>query len=294
MKMVKKILLGMVATAAVLTFASCGQREEAGNSEMIDVNAGSSKASIDYTNDGDSVTRGFKTLQTKHLDALCTIETTVTDLVAGKNAKANGTMGYIFNIVKDANDKYSFTIAGVRYNQVSGAVEAYVETFKNVAKDNLEKELTDGVHASGSKAWGTSDFGFTLLTKAEVDVALAAQTTTPKKLTLYIDVIANDGATTGRTGTAGTYTVNFYTQDPKRKSSSKSYNLEWENNTGTNGPEASFTIQPTEVNTTYDATKGLTSMQADVGFYANVYAGQTLKGTWQFSQIKKEAEEIEE
>ena len=49
-----------------------------------------------------------------------------------------------------------------------------------------------------------------------------------------------------------------------------------------------------DVNAAYDAEKGLTSMQSDVGFYANVYAGQTLKGTWKLDEIKKEAEEIEE
>ena len=56
----------------------------------------------------------------------------------------------------------------------------------------------------------------------------------------------------------------------------------------------SVTVLADDVNAAYDETKGLTSMQSDVGFYANVYKGQTLKGKWKFSQIKKEAEEIEE
>ena len=78
MKMVKKILLGITAAAAVMTFASCGQREEAGNSSIIDVNAGSSKASIDATNDGTEISRGFKTLQTKHTDAILKVSSYVT------------------------------------------------------------------------------------------------------------------------------------------------------------------------------------------------------------------------
>jgi len=87
MKMVKKILLGMVATAAILSLASCGKREEAGNSEMINVDAGSSKASIDYTNEGTDVSRGFKTLQTKHTDAICKISNTI-------KGDKDGVMGY--------------------------------------------------------------------------------------------------------------------------------------------------------------------------------------------------------
>ena len=291
MKMVKKILLGTLAVAAVLSLASCGKREEAGNIE-IKVGAGSKSASIDFKNEGEDTARGFKSLQTKHLDAICKIETTVTDLVAGKGAVATGTMGYIFNLVKGTDDKYSFTIAGARYNQSTGNVEAYVETFKNIAKDDLEKSLTGGIKADGSPAY-VNGFGFKLLDKTEVDYALAQQSTTPKKLELWIDVVANDGTTTGRTGPAGTYTVSFYKADPERNSSATSFDLTY----GSNKSAALIrvvTIKATEVFAPYDATRGLTSMQSDVGFYANVYKGQTLKGKWQFSQIKKEAEEIEE
>ena len=63
MKMVKKILLGTLAVAAVLSLASCGKREEAGNIE-IKVGAGSSSASIDFKNEGEDTARGFKSLQT--------------------------------------------------------------------------------------------------------------------------------------------------------------------------------------------------------------------------------------
>ena len=313
MKMVKKILLGTLAVAAILTFASCGQREEAGNSSIIDVNAGSSKASIDATNDSDSVTRGFKTLQTKHLDAICHIETTVTDLVDktvnGKKIKSSGTMGYIFNLVKnEETNKYSFTIAGARHNQVAGTIEAYVESFKDIDADKLEESLEGGTKATGL-SYASTDFGFTLVPKANLDDMLAGQTSTPKKLDLWIDVVANGKASAtateypanrGDASKEGTYTVSFYWKDPKRKSSATSYDLKYVD--GNSAAPATFedgflkscTVEVANVNAKYDATKGLTSMQSDVGFYANVYAGQTLKGTWQFSEIKKEAEEIEE
>ena len=311
MKMVKKILLGTLAVAAILSIASC-KREEGGNSELIQVNTASSKASIDYTNDGDSVTRGFKTLQTKHLDAICHIETTVTDLVDktvnGNKILSSGTMGYIFNLVKnEETNKYSFTIAGARHNKVAGTIEAYVESFKDVAADKLEEQLDGGVKATGL-TYGSDDFGFTLVTKAQLDAMLNGQTSTPKKLDLWIDVVANgqekknntlvDAA--GRDGTAGTYTVSFYWKDPVRKSSANSYDLKYVDgnsaapSTYAAGLLSRCTVLAANVNAPYNEEKGLTSMQSDVGFYANVYAGQHLVGSWQFSEIKKEAEEIEE
>ena len=312
MKMVKKILLGTLAVAAILSFASC-QREEGGNSSIIDVKAASSSASIDKTNDGDSVTRGFKTLQTKHLDAICHIETTVTDLVDktvnGQKIQSAGTMGYIFNLVKnEETNKYSFTIAGARYNQISGDVEAYVETFNDIEADKLEEKLDGGVKADGL-SYASTAFGFTLVEKDDVEDLLDAQTSEPKKLDLWIDVVANGkesaNATTYPTGrhntTAdGTYTVSFYWKDPKRHSSATSYNLTYGDSNGA-APETyadgllkRCTVLAANVNAPYDSTKGLTSMQSEVGFYANVYAGQTLKGKWELKQIKKEAEEIEE
>lgn len=292
MKMVKKILLGTLAAAAVVSFASCG-RDAAGNESLIKGSAASSKASIDYTNDGTTVTRGFKSLNTKHLDAICHIQMEVNALV-GSDAKANGTMGYIFNLVTDKDaGKSSFTIAGTRYNQKSGAIEAYVETFKDVETSKLEEELTGGIKAKNSGSY--SGFGFELVSKADVKKLLEANA---KAIDLWIDVAAQGKADIAgemkagdnRTGTEGTYVVKFFTKDPERNSSALNYDLTY----NSVEPVKTVNVEKSEVNTTYNTDKGLTSMQADMGFYANVYAGQTLKGTWEFSQIKKEAEEIEE
>ena len=298
MKMVKRILLGLAASAVILGFSGC-KPEAAGNEDLIKISG--KTGSIDYTNETNSVTRGFKTLKTKHLDAICEIEYTVTDLVAGKGSVATGTMGYIFNVVTNADDTYSFTIAGVRYNQDIGNIQAYVETFKNIAKDKLEDELSGGIQATGSNSgYASTAFGFELVDKNTVKALLDAQTSTPKKLNLWIDVVANGKALSngelkpqeGRTGTDGTYTVTFYGEDPQRNSAATSYKLTYDNSDA----DVLYTcsIKKDDVNSSYDETKGLTSMQADVGFYANVYAGQTLKGTWKLSEIKAEAEEIVE
>ena len=283
MKMVKRILLGLAAGAVILGFAGCN-RDTGGNEELIKVSGDS--ASIDYTNETGSVTRGFKTLSTKHLDAICHISMDVTALDR-TGQKSNGTMGYIFNLVKNADDTYNFTIAAARYNQSTQKTEAYVETFKNVAADKLEDELTGGSHATG-ETW--SGYGFNLDVKP-----------TGGKLDLWIDVAAQGLGMvnnelkeyTNRTkGDAGTYIVKFFDKDPGRKLGIGNYDLTYKNSNVTS--LATLTVKKEDVNTTYDTKKGLTSMQAGTGFYANVYAGQTLKGTWKFEEIMKEAEEIVE
>ena len=307
MKMVKKILLGTLAVAAILSFASC-QREEAGNSSIIDINGASSSGSVDYTNDGDTTTRGFKTLLTQHLDAICHIEYTVTDLVQGKGQIATGTMGYIFNVVKNEDtNKYSFTIAGLRHNQENNTIEAYVETFKDVAADSLEASLTGGHPATGSGTYvdsgSSSGWGFQLVSATTLANYLNAQSTEPKKLDVWIDVVANGKATTNAENwptnrnndndTEGSYTVRFFTEDPERNSSELTYNLAY----NSVSPIKTVTVPVADTNAKYEQSatdKKLSNMQTDCGFYANVYAGQTLKGKWELKQIKKEAEEIEE
>ena len=282
MKMVKRILLGLAAGAVVLGFAGC--KEAGGNEDLIKVSG--SSASIDYTNENGSVTRGFKTLGTKHLDAICHISMDVKGL-NGSGQVSNGTMGYIFNLVKNEDESYNFTIASARYNQSTQKTEAYVETFKNVAADKLEEELSGGSHAKGDKTW--SGYGFNLDVKPVggkldlwIDVAAQGQGMVNNKLTDYEYRTKGD---------AGTYIVKFFDKDPGRKLGLGSYDLTYKNNVT---PLATLTVEKKDVNTTYDTAKGLTSMQAETGFYANVYAGQTLSGTWKFEEIMKEAEEIVE
>ncbi len=292
MKMVKKILLGLTAAATLMTFVSC-QREEAGTKDMIDVNGGSSKASIDYKNDGDSLARSFKSLNNKHLDAICHIKMTPTEL-ADKNHKTNGVMGFIFNIVKnETTGKYSFTIAGLRYNQETKQVQGYVETFKDVEGDKLNSELPTGIKAEGNKTYADA-FGFDLY-KTTASSGLPP-------VDVWIDVVANNGASEGRgagnAASAGTYTVTFYDADPQRTKGTGD-TLTYKN-IGTESGKARVlyqgTVKASEVNNKIgDGTNAkLSNMQADLGFYANVQPKENLKGEWKFDAIKMEAEEIEE
>ena len=292
MKMVKKILLGITAAAAVMTFASCGQREEAGTS-MIDVNAGSSKATIDYENSGDTLARNFKTLQDKHLDAICHISMKPNATTA---KSTNGVMGFIFNLVKnEETNKYSFSIAGVRYNQSNKYIEAYVDTFKDVEGDKLEEALTTYKKADEVPTYDAdNNFGFKMIKVTGENNTIAPQAD------VWIDVVANDGETEGRDGTKGTYTVTFYDNDPKRTKGTG--NKLTYKNIGTGEGQAKElahgVIAVSEVWSPFKKageTQGkLENMEAEIGFYANVQPGERLTGEWKFDAIKMEAEEIEE
>ena len=281
MKMVKKILFGALVAVTLTGLVGC-KPQAGGNSDMFEVTG--KKAVVNYEN-GKDFTRGFLTLKDKHLDAVCKIETTINPIAAADlaNKVANGVTGVIFNYKED-EDKgtASFTIAGIRYNQSTKKVQAYVETFKDVDIDALEDELSGGKAATGLSYDPAKAFG----------IALDGDYVKDNKLTIWIDIVANDGKTEGRTGDAGTYTVSFYDEDPKRNNAALTNKLTY---TGA-AAKKSCVIETTEVSCPLgEGTNAkLGNMQADIGFYANIQPNETLNASWTFSEVAKEAEEIAE
>ena len=295
MKMVKKILLGTLALAAVLAFTSCGTREEAGNSEMIQVNVGSKKASVDYTNESGDITRDFKSLQNQHSDAICKITTKI------NGNDCDGVMGYVFDYKDNGNDTVNFSIAALRIkkNGTKHYAGAYVETYQNVTKDSFTNgprfKNTSGndavpVSKGGWTNYDDSPFGKKLnITENELENMITASEAAGKgkTVTFWVEVVGNLGSgVTGRSGDAGSYTVNFYKEDPERNKGA--------GNTLTY-KEGVTPIDTATIDEQYTFTKFSDSLpQLEMGFYATVYAGQTLTGTWDFDEIRGEAEEIEE
>lgn len=279
MKMVKKILVGSLLAVALLSFAGCKPEAE-GTEGLIKVSG--KKATVEYVNDSSALARAFKTLKTEHLDATCHISNKINKIDnPSDKLRTNGVMGFIFNLKKDdTTNEYSFTIAGVRYNQQNGKVEAYVETFTGVDGTKLEDELPDGKAASG---YSYSGFG--------KEITGDFYNSTKDELNIWIDVVANDGETDGRKGGKGTYTVRFFDQDPERKNGVTKNTVAYKD--GVNA-KYTWTIEATDVSNKFADDKGLKSMKSDLGFYANVTAGQTLNGTWELKDVAMEAEETAE
>ena len=295
MKMVKKILLGLVTGALVLGFVGCKPPEGGDSNAINEGSIFSSKADINETNaSADDVNRGFSMLNTKHLDAMLHITNIVNKIDNPANNltnKTNGVMGYIFNYTEnEETQKASFSIAGVRYNQYNGNVEAYVDTFENIDKSKLSKEDFTGKKADGITYNGQTGF-FTLVEKDLVDPILAANN---NKLEVWIDIAANDGVSEGRKGAAGSYTVKFFGEDPQRDKKTNN-GLVYKNANAE--PLATAVIKADDVNNPFvkeGETEGkLTNMQSYIGRYYNVARKNTLTGSWEFSEIKMEAEEIE-
>ena len=161
MKMVKKILFGSLVLAAALTFASCGETQDEGDSFDGD--------KIDFVHDGTSglYYRSFKSTSTKHYSANATITIEDADNVTSAT-KPNGTaieskagLGFVFGLeeIKDApvvykikKDKktgeikynsdgtyktekvkfYNFGVASVRWNHTINSAQWYVSWCTNV------------------------------------------------------------------------------------------------------------------------------------------------------------------
>ena len=273
-----KVLLGSLFAVAMLgLFAGC--REEEDPNDMLNVSG--SKCTIDYSNESTTeYSRGFSSLKKAHYDAVCKISNT-TSL---NKESGDGVMGYIFAIKQNDDSTYNFAIAGVRNN--NGTVQAYVSYFSNVGKDYLNagnnfadkngiligktgclaKEHDITKEALGSTSWKT------------------LKTNAGQSFDVWVDVVANDGTSTGRTGDAGSYTVSFYNGDPLRTTSASGSNTTY----GDGGASsiATYTVPVSDT--------GLTAMtKLDLGFYANVYGSSTLKGTWELSDIEGEGEPVE-
>ena len=293
MKIMKKIAAVTIAAAALFAFAGCAGESEDENG-MLSVSG--KKCSIDYTNEKpENYSRAFETLKTKHFDAVCKITQTVNSIAIDQNNNSDGVLGFIFDLSQDNTTKlYNFTIAGTRYNVTKGETQVYVTKYINIDS----KYLSDGNNFCGSDgqpAKKVTSFnrkdtaaqyidylvgpgGYEKLEGVKIDETKA-------QASIWIDVIANDGKSKNRTGEAGSYTVKFYTADPKRKTSASGMNTTY--NETDNAPESTVTVQIPVSDTGYDK-----ATQNDLGFYANVYSNRTLTGSWELSDIEGSAEPI--
>ena len=296
MKIMKKIAAVTIAAAALFAFAGCAGESEDEN-DMLSVSG--KKCSIDYTNENaEKYSRAFKTLKTKHYDAVCKIESTVNlakeDAKNDTNNRADGIMGYIFDVLQNDNGSYNFTIAGVRYNAYAQEVQAYVTAYKNVGGGeylSAGNEFCDinGVEI-GQKGCLASSEELLLKTAPGIKTLKEIEIAKGEKATIWVDLVCQDGESTGRNGTEGNYVVTFYLQDPKRKTSAAGKNTTYEADNLEKIKLDSVTIP---VDSTNYAIIKAKAAQTYLGFYANVYGGKTLTGTWELLDLEGAAEPVE-
>ena len=288
----KKIAAVTIAAAALFAFAGCAGESEDEN-DMLSVKG--SGCSIDYTNESDGYSRGFKSLKTNHYDAVCKITQTVNSVAITQNNNGDGVLGFIFDLSQDNTTKlYNFTIAGTRYNVTKFETQVYVTKYINIDSKYLSAGNdfcgSDGKPAKKVTSFNREDTaaqymdylvgpgGYEKLEGVEVDETKA-------QASIWIDVIANDATSKNRNGEAGSYTVKFYTSDPKRETSAAGSDTTYDKND--TAPMAAKEVTIPDSDTGYNK-----ATQNDLGFYANVYSKRTLTGSWELSDIEGSAEPI--
>ncbi len=288
MKMVKKILLGTLAVAAI-AFVGCKASVEDEN-HMLSVSGDSCE--IDYENGSDGYSRGWETLQQDHVDGICKITAKVNSNVGS----GDGVFGYIFNLKQNEDETYNFTLAGIRFT--ASKIEYYVSDYKNVDGSTLS-EGSDFLGTDGKKAKAPGNGTTATVTESNstsngIDTLKSLTINNGDEVSVWIDVVAQDGeaTSTSRDGIKNTYTVKFYDKDPGRTMNGDklTYNssvsaIKTATGIGLNNPLPDGTKH-------FSATKG----QSKLGFYANVYGNRKLTGKWEIdsSSLYHEAEEIEE
>lgn len=271
MKMVKKVLLGMVALAAVLTLASCGKKDDPEGA----IKGGANNVwTIDYANDGTDTYRAYKETSQKHAGVIAKIRFDASNDKVNDSSK----MGLIFNLhdsVKNDKDKgVSFYIIGIspdghyyasEYQYITdirgknfGVADADVNNAAALtAKRPYEKEIIEFKDANKFASMPTADSegfqNFYVWYKADENGHYNFKIIPESASTANILSQYSDGAL------SGTY---------DRQVSGNMTDTSWT-----------------------DTTK---VPQNDVAVYAQIQPNSTLKGKWKIEKFFHEAEDIEE
>ena len=152
MKLGKKL---MVVAMAVATFGLVGCNMNEDEFNMIDFDAPAGTANINYTNLSDNqYTRGWRTFNSKHQDADCTIR-----FKKPSSNESNGNMGYIFNMKKNDDNSISFDTITVGYKKANGntftkdGLYYYASRYENVGKDYINGNFSNFADING-KVYG--------------------------------------------------------------------------------------------------------------------------------------------
>lgn len=307
-----KLILTTLAAAAVIGFAGCKGDDE----DQHDIlNISGDTASVCYTNTSGITYRGFRTLKTKHTDAVAVF--TLGNAEQTYEPRT-GVFGFVFDLQKDKEYKdnngnkktvYNFTAVSLRKN--GNDVQCYVSRFEGVDplqmdggnnfKDVTGAELsTEGnqIGPEGNKktAKETEILKGSSGAYAKINPPTGGWSSFNGGAQVAVEVKANND---------GTYTVKFYDSNAVSKIKYKDEVINEEGNgqtvtikTGqieagatplefagdTNG--SSLTVPASW------ATSG-ESNQQKMGFYAAVYPGKTLVGSLRLPYILNEDEVVE-
>lgn len=269
MKITNKLLLAGAALLASLSLVSC--QDVIGGNSMI--KSGIDSAKIEYENiDLTSNSREFKFFNMKHSGAVCTIAFDTVNSTISEEKGATGVMGFGFGITENENGTVNFGIAGARYNK-DKKIQYYVSWMINVSKEDINVGK-DFVGLNGKNSTVIDSFAKATDAEQAYEIKLAPTGS---------DTFLNQAVTPAEDGTV-TFVV-----DVKIDASNKyTVKLATETEVVEGKVSAKNAFKTVEIpatlsGITYDkavADNEKTWYQADVSYYANVYAGATLVGNW--------------
>ena len=275
MKMVKKILLGLAATASIMALFGCKMNDDPENA----IKGFNNNYSIDYTNETGSEYRAYESTNFKHAGALVKIK------IDNAADCGNSKMGVIFELKDNAKNKKAvdFYIIGVGTN--NSQYNFYVSKYTSIVNirdknfgapsngsegPNGEKEV-EYIPLSGTKISDLPE-EFYVYCKAKIDGSyeFALLKGTPTDSTkMDIDKIDITDLPSG---------VELITLPTSTKK---------------NGCTISGNIG--KIPNVFDAvTKDSDIQQNKLALYARIDKDATLKGSWKFCGTYLEAEEVEE
>lgn len=272
----------MVAAIAVAALGLVGCQTNIGAEKFIKGTA--SGAKVDYTNENENTIRNLHRTTARHSGGIWTITQTVhkNEAKGYGSTSGDGLMGIIFDMDKNDDGTWNFLVVGTGANNKKDLT--YASYFVNISEDELD-----------SKNFGCSK------TKSTIDDARAEKGKgTPYEVLLLNDadlslniLNANDKLYSTKEETNDTYSVKI-TVTPVMSSGSftKNYEvkfwpataeLELDDNGQIvikNSATAIRTLSLTNYLETAPANKEAFPQNL-MGYYANIYAGQTLTGTWE-------------
>lgn len=319
MKLSKILLSSVVAAAMAFGMLGCAMNED--EHEIITVKGDT--ASINYTNTSDITYRGFRTLRTKHTDAVAvvtidtknTIESTDKTNFSGKS----GVFGFVIDLDTQKfkgeggakKQTYDFTSVTVRWvaptgSDTKGKLQTYISRFEGVDPTKMDggnnfKDI-DGTEFPSDGTATTNGGKETAYLKGNSTAYATLDGVEPDsngliKVAIEVKEVLNDNKKP-----TGKYTVTYYKGNASitEKKEAHDENIK----TGQIGSGAiplSFTDKGGSATVdggtvTIDASwaSDLSKIQqTEMGFYAGVYPKATLTGSIRLPYILNEDEVIE-
>ena len=295
-----KILKGVAIVAMTLSLTGCIMPGKSLGFTEIKVDGKNNsaigqiaKGTIDFTNnDANKYCRGIQLFSNKKKGITTKIE--LQNLTA--DTSNPGVMGIAFDFTQNKDKTYNFCLFGMRNN--CGHIQAYVTYYKNVAEEDFTKEnfgkpvVSDVANTDEQKdieGWIAKNSAKIEESKGFVQLNDFTISNKSESLVVEIEALNSKEESSGNdekiaVDANNAYKVRIYKvpEDGNLTDFNDLSNKQGDAKTTiTSTAKVELAIPRAKVDATTDK-----AIQAQMGFYANVYGGKTLTGEWIIADMK--------